>query len=428
MLPIMAGQVGQPLSDTVQKREKVIKKLFTIYPTPTGKYKAWTLAYYLNGVRRREKFSTKARAEARSKEVLDAISNGEIEAASMTGSDKASLTRARELLAPTGHAIENAAAEYAEARLRLPPNVRLIQAVECYLAQNAGVPEIMATDAIDEMLARKRADECSSRWTDDLENRLGRFKAHFKCPLTYITGPEIDRWLQKLNVGARSKKNYRTAVSVLMTFAQGRGYLPADWQEMTKVGFTRAPAGRIQVWSPAELRTLLEAAETRKVDLVPWLAIRAFAGVRYYEMSRLHWEDIQRETNLIVLDSHITKTSVRRIIPLQPNLKAWLEPYTDRTGPIVTYGNIGNAYDDLLKAVDLPTRHNALRDSYASYRMAQTGYDKFKVAQECGNSPARLEASYRALRTPDGMIITPAVADTYFSIRPKIVVMEKASA
>lgn len=408
-----------------------MRKLISIYRTPDGKRKAWTLAYYLHGVRRREKFTTKENAQTRADDLLVKISNGEIEAASMTGSDKASLARARELIG--NRQIENVAAEYIEARTVMDKagldNIRLINAAEHYVATHAECPDVLTADVVTEMLARKQADECSERWVADLESRLSRFRAYFKCPIAYISGVEIDRWLQKLGVGIRSKKNYRTAISTLMTFAKTRGYLPRDWNELDKVGFNHAPSGRIQVWSPTELERILRTAETHRNEprtrLVPWIALRAFAGIRFEEMTRLHWSDIQPD--VIVLDSHITKTKVRRIIPLQANLKEWLSGYMGE-GPVVTRGSIEHVYAEVVTTAELTQRHNALRDSYASYRMAQTGYDKFKVAQECGNSPAKLEQSYRALRTPDGTIITPAVAETYFSIRPKIVTMERVRA
>jgi len=49
--------------------------------------------------------------------------------------------------------------------------------------------------------------------------------------------------------------------------------------------------------------------------------------------------------------------------------------------------------------------------------MAETGYDKVKVSQECGNSASRLERCYRALRTNDGAVITPQLAANI--LRPK---------
>jgi len=59
--------------------------------------------------------------------------------------------------------------------------------------------------------------------------------------------------------------------------------------------------------------------------------------------------------------------------------------------------------------VDVPT--NALRHSYASYRLAQTE-DAAKVALEMGNSPRKLFSNYRQLAAKKQ-------AQKWFAILPK---------
>jgi hypothetical protein len=54
----------------------------------------------------------------------------------------------------------------------------------------------------------------------------------------------------------------------------------------------------------------------------------------------------------------------------------------------------------LCKAADIKWKRNALRHSYASYRLALI-QDAAKVALEMGNSPAILFKHYRELVTPD---------------------------
>jgi integrase len=56
----------------------------------------------------------------------------------------------------------------------------------------------------------------------------------------------------------------------------------------------------------------------------PLYAIAAFAGVRWGEIERLEWKDIQ--DNEIVVTSGKAKTRSRRVVDIQPNLKAFLAP------------------------------------------------------------------------------------------------------
>jgi hypothetical protein len=422
------------------KRRKPIElrkgsAVLKVYHAPTGKYDGYLLAYYMNGQRKREHLASMEAAKKRAGELFTQIENGETAALDMRGDQRASYVRAETLIVPTGKSLELVAAEAAELK-RILGNVSPIEAAHFYVKKHGALPEITVRDLITELLAKKRAEEQSKRWVDDLDSRLGKFQKHFQCQISMVTGRDVDVWLQGLKdenskaLGIRSKKNYRTAVSTLLNFAKGRGYLPRDWSEMENVGFAEAPAGRIQVWSPGELKQIMEHAAARdgedRIKLVPWIGLRGFAGVRFEEAPRMFWTDIQFKSDLIVLDSHITKTSTRRIIPLQPNLKEWLTPHEEEKGPIVVRGSIENVFAEVLQELGLPTRHNALRDSYASYRMAQTDYNKHQVSQESGNSPSKLEKNYRALRTNDGQLITKQLAAEYFSIRPKIVQLRKA--
>ena len=56
-------------------------------------------------------------------------------------------------------------------------------------------------------------------------------------------------------------------------------------------------------------------------------------------------------------------------------------------------------------------KHNALRHSFISYRVAETG-DVPKVALEAGNSPAMIFAHYRELVTADDALQWFAIAPT----------------
>jgi integrase len=67
-------------------------------------------------------------------------------------------------------------------------------------------------------------------------------------------------------------------------------------------------------------------------DLIPWLTIGLFAGVRPDETLRLDWQDIDFERCQIDLPAKKAKGRTRRIIPMEPNLIAWLKPYRPESG------------------------------------------------------------------------------------------------
>ena len=97
-------------------------------------------------------------------------------------------------------------------------------------------------------------------------------------------------------------------------------------------------------------------------------------------------------------------------MPLLPNLRAWLEPLKKDDGHVCFVPNVAFRLNYLGEKSGVGWRQNALRHSYASYRLADTP-DAAKVALEMGNSPDKLFRHYRELVTPDA-------AKEWFAIMP----------
>ena len=157
------------------------------------------------------------------------------------------------------------------------------------------------------------------------------------------------------------------------------------------------------------------------------MAIAAFAGIRSQEILRLTWEDIRFQHGDIVVAADKAKTASRRLVPILPALRAWLNHCNKdkkKTGPIVTRfaqpqswnRSVGwdiARYNAKAKAANLPQIpriHNGMRHSFASYRLA-IKKDAAAVALEMGNSPRKLFENYREL-------VTPSQAKKWFNTVP----------
>jgi integrase len=96
---------------------------------------------------------------------------------------------------------------------------------------------------------------------------------------------------------------------------------------------------------------------------------------------------------------------------MQPNLAAWLQPFSGRQGGLIPVGARAKL-DRIRKAANLaqwPT--NGLRHSFASYRLAAI-HDAPRVAHELGHtSPQMLYNTYREL-------VLPEEAERYWKIAP----------
>src|SRR4030095_8012571 len=103
-----------------------------------------------------------------------------------------------------------------------------------------------------------------------------------------ITRAEIDDWLRAMPVSPLTRNNYRQRTALAFNFAIGRGYAtsnPAEGAAKAKVG-----SDHPGILSVNEAARLLEAAAAP--DVLPYIAIGLFAGLRTAELERLDWSEI----------------------------------------------------------------------------------------------------------------------------------------
>ena len=111
---------------------------------------------------------------------------------------------------------------------------------------------------------------------------------------------------------------------------------------------------------------------------------------------RLEWKDIHFEQDFIEVSAAKAKTASRRLAPLLPVAKAWLASIKKDSGRVMEYthnaalsrARIQFCQTGIKKegrTVSFEWKPNALRHSYASYRLAEIK-DAARVALEMGNS------------------------------------------
>src|SRR5205085_8131370 len=125
-----------------------------------------------------------------------------------------------------------------------------------------------------------------------------------------------------------------------------------------------------------------------------------FAGMRTSEILRIHWSSVKFGQGVIAVSRKVArKIRVSRLVPISPNLTAWLLPYRDRVGQIYpgnfkTNENLnGDEMARLFKITGLDRRDNANRHSYGSYRLAVVKNFE-QVSVEMGNSPRKVREDY----------------------------------
>ncbi len=169
----------------------------------------------------------------------------------------------------------------------------------------------------------------------------------------------------------------------------------------------RGPDTAPEIFTPDELRKIINVCPK---NMLPHIVIGTFSGIRSAEIERLDWRDILWDRGYIEIKAAKAKTKARRLVPLLPNLRAWLEQLRKVEGPVCRNPNTAIRLNYIGEKAGFGWRQNALRHSFASYRLA-AGQDAAKVALEMGNSPQMLFKHYREL-------VAPPAAEQWCSIEP----------
>jgi integrase len=270
--------------------------------------------------------------------------------------------------------------------------------------------KITVAELAAELLDAKHKDGRSEIYLNDLRNRLATFCRDFGTQsLAAVSSRELSNWLRNVNGSPTTRANFRANISVLFGYAADEGMI--DNNPVLRVKKPKLVNKAPEIFSVDELAALLNAASREAPEVVPILAIGAFAGLRESEIKRLDWHEVNLRRGYIEVKAEKAKTAKRRIVRIQPNLAQWLAPYSALNGAVVPV-NPRKKLDRVRKAAHLRRwSKNGLRHSFASYRLAATN-DAAAVAAELGHSTSQmLYSTYREL-------VLPEEAERYWKITP----------
>lgn len=374
--------------------------------TPKNGHVSYTVRYRRGTEEIRETRSSAEDAHLVAQSAARSIANGELDVLTLRSDDRLSYVRALEALRPTGVTLEAAAEQYAKAHAMLRSK-SLIDVVEFYMQRNPLSDAKTVAEVAKELVEQKRAMGRCEEHIKDLRLRLTRFANAFMCNISSVTTQQIEEFLLSLKVSGRTRNNFRRLVGTLLRFAIRRNYLPKDHPGIGDVELSTEVPGEIDIFTVDEMSKLLATAST---DILPFVALGAFAGLRHAELKRLDWSDIRLADGHIELKAKDAKTRVRRTIPIAENLKQWLTPLAKPFGPVTPFANMSKQLLWLAEDAGVVWRHNALRHSFVSYRTAVT-QNIPQVSYESGNSPRVIEKNYLKR-------VMPLEAQQWFAIRP----------
>ena len=388
-----------------------------IYYSPVRGISSFQIAFYKDGERDRERTASIDAARKRAKELIEELSSGRAHGGvTFTAAQAAVISDAVATLKPLNVPISRAVREYADAFEILAGRGSIVEAAHLFVQESRKrqIQPIKFRELVERFL--KSIEDNSYRYRQDSQARLRLAAKAFSMEVRDITTTQIEGWLDSIRARGRTRNNYRTSLASLFSYARNQGYLlenertAAERVKKVKAGADEAPG----IYTPAQLSDLLSKIEEK---WVPFVAIAAFSGMRSAELHRLDWKEVWLEKGYIEIGARKAKTASRRLVPILPNLRAWLAPYAGKVGthPCPRFSHDSTLMIEFGKASDRAgfTRvHNGFRHSFASYRLAQT-QSAAQVALEMGNSPRKLFENYRELVTSDD-------ARAWFSIIPAI--------
>ncbi len=268
--------------------------------------------------RHRPVFDTRDEAQHEVEKIRRKIFEEGVAAHRLDDEDRTDAVRAKDILKPHGATLEDAAKHYAKHLAATKRSITFNKLKDEFLALKKKEIDAGAEGAIKAVDYR------------DIKPRFEKFATTFGERLAEeIQSEDINNWLEdlKLEYTARSRANFRKAVSRIFTYAVDRRYCsenPVAKVRVIKIGEPRKP-----IFTAEQMRKILSRAPS---NLIPYLAIGAFAGLRPSEVQRLRWSEIRWEDSDIFVNEH-GKTG-KRYVEIQPNLALWLEPYRKKKGAV----------------------------------------------------------------------------------------------
>lgn len=288
---------------------------------------------------------------------------------------------------------------------KLPEGVTLQQAADHYLA--TALSTSAETNAA--LLADIYLGERSSlrpRTLEGYRQDLNR-ACTWSNDLTEWTKANIMQWASKLTP---SKRNHIVAsLRAFLQWCAENGHL--NQNPLAGVKSEKIDTPKRQVLTLKEAEHLLRVCRAQFPDMIHYVAVCLFAGIRPDECKRLKPEHLQHD--YIVIDETIAKTHSARTVEIHENLKTFLKasplPFA---GVMLGYTaeQFRKRMTALIKASGIAWANDILRHSYASYEYERTKDASATAANLGHTSTTMLFKHYRGL-------VSPGTGEKFFKIK-----------
>ena len=270
-----------------------------------------------------------------------------------------------------------------------------------------------------EYVAYRTADKLSPSTKSDSSWRLNAFASHFgKVELHQIAAGDIENFLKGHTEGWSRRSFYKR---LLPMFAHAKRHRWIAVSPFDDLAAPETPGGRRAVYSPDQLKSLLEQSMFYDDIVLIYIALAGLGFFRSQELVRrfdsepvLEWSDVLSDRKLIHVREGVAKSTRRkfgneRFCPIHPALQSWLNFISERRrkGRIVNVSvrSFRKRLHAVFDRAKVPLIDNGLRKSAISYWLAAyPEYGVAQVSQWAGNSESNCRQHYlKILTKEDGL-------------------------
>ena len=358
-------------------------RIYTLRRKADG-YTSYQCAWYELGRRATKVFAELVAAKTFAQQKTVELANGRPVSVEASFREIEILRGCEARVAELGVTLTAAIEEWSAAR-RLLGGFSLVAAARTYADTHAGVKAITLGEAADLFVASREAAQVSDTYVKGLRCYFKTLNQQFgACLIADVTTQQLDRVLQSMKLGVVTKNNVRRTLVTLFKWSRDQGYLQQDRKTVAERTMTFTEPGTAPaIFTPEELTRIIAVCPEK---LLPHIVIGAFAGIRSAEIARLEWADVLWEQGYIEIKAAKAKTKARRLVPLLPNLRAWLEPYRERVGLVCHLPNTPVRLNYLGDKAGFGWRQNALRHSFASYRLRFSSFATITRLSQCSKA------------------------------------------
>lgn len=371
----------------------------TIYRVPAND--TYQIAWYELGERRKATCTRLEDAKKRADQLLEHLTNGRPALTAMSLDDARELDACRKEIKPTGLSMYAVVREYMR-------------------TWKPGYEKARVSAAIAEY--QHFHHERSAKFRDDLRWRLGAFEQDFgRRYIDEVSSKEVRDWCDARTfkgkpASNRTKANYLAMLRGLWNYAQSPEvrHIPEGKHALEGLRNWKHDRASYSYIFLDEIDDLIKAclAHKGRDQLMPFLCLQLFAGLRSAEAMRLEWDDLiirNRKVVGININAKQSKTGTRRSIDTLPMFSSMMSEWaveqhaTHITGGLICrWKKLPHILRRTGKVEGKMTvwKHNCLRHTFATHLLRTWG-DEGRVATYLGTSRSMINSHYKEQAPPE---------------------------